>query len=67
MAFQIGDIVQLKSGGPHMTVTRSEDESISCTWFDKNQQRHDEGGFPPGALKAVSEPKPSSIAKRPAR
>ena len=67
MAFQIGDIVQLKSGGPPMTVTSSEGKSVSCTWFDKNQQRHDEGAFPPGALKAVSEPKPSSIAKRLAR
>ncbi len=56
--FQRGDTVQLKSGGPIMTVEEyeiwhdimggllnretqpsHETETVSCTWFDKNQRR----------------------------
>jgi len=42
--FKIGDIVQLKSGGPKMTVIEVREENeILCTWFDeKNKQ---EGGI----------------------
>jgi uncharacterized protein YodC (DUF2158 family) len=28
-----GDVVQLKSGGPHMTVQQTNDESAECVWF----------------------------------
>ena len=28
-----GDVVELKSGGPHMTVVRIENHSIVCQWF----------------------------------
>ena len=33
--FQIGDVVQLKSGGPWMVVTRKRDEeaAVYCEWF----------------------------------
>jgi uncharacterized protein YodC (DUF2158 family) len=32
--FQAGDVVQLKSGGPPMTVERIEsDGSLTCQWF----------------------------------
>jgi len=39
--FEVGDVVQLKSGGPLMTVTLTEDqtmqldggEKIACDWF----------------------------------
>lgn len=30
----IGDIVQLKSGGPPMTVTYVDDIRADCAWFD---------------------------------
>jgi uncharacterized protein YodC (DUF2158 family) len=39
--FEPGDIVQLKSGGPPMTVERigteekNGEETVSCTWFEK--------------------------------
>jgi uncharacterized protein YodC (DUF2158 family) len=45
--FEPGDIVQLKSGGPPMTVERigkeekTGEDTVSCTWFEKsgkNQQ-----------------------------
>jgi uncharacterized protein YodC (DUF2158 family) len=33
--FQVGDVVQLKSGGPSMTVYEvSRDGSLFCQWFD---------------------------------
>jgi uncharacterized protein YodC (DUF2158 family) len=32
--FQIGDVVQLNSGGPLMTVTHVGPGNIDCVWFD---------------------------------
>ncbi len=34
-----GDVVQLKSGGPVMTVEEVSGEGVFCTWFDKNKKR----------------------------
>ena len=46
--FSIGDVVQLKSGGPLMTVQGIGDYSMSglnpgvqCIWFDKNAKVED--------------------------
>ena len=42
--FKIGDVVQLKSGGPKMTVYEfsgrpgNEDFEVRCTWFEKSSQ-----------------------------
>ena len=43
MAFKVGDVVRLKSGGASMTVSRvfkSSDghEMVQCTWFDKPRE-----------------------------
>lgn len=36
---ELGDVVQLKSGGPKMTVEKiDEDGKLTCVWFDKNEQ-----------------------------
>lgn len=32
----IGDVVQLKSGGPSMTVDSVNDDSCKCSWFLSN-------------------------------
>ena len=34
VAITVGDVVQLKSGGPTMTVAWIEDHEAYCEWFD---------------------------------
>lgn len=39
--FNIGDVVELKSGGPQMTVRGYEpadSQEITCEWFDKDRK-----------------------------
>ena len=40
--FKVGDVVQLKSGGPWMTVEDVKGENIHCVWFgwDKEEGSH---------------------------
>ena len=56
MAFKIGDVVRLKSGGPAMTVTKVGDFGIrtiiKCTWFAEN--KNERGDFPPEALVPIA-------------
>ncbi len=57
MSFKIGDVVQLKSGGPLMTVTQvgsgiDGTPMIDCVWFDKTDQKF--GTFRAAVLKPVS-------------
>lgn len=55
-AFKIGDIVQLKSGGPKMTVTTVYDdvsETIGTSWFAGSKK--EKGTFPLQALTPVSD------------
>jgi uncharacterized protein YodC (DUF2158 family) len=45
MAFKVGDVVRLKSGGAAMTVSKlfkspEGREMVQCTWFDKQQREH---------------------------
>jgi uncharacterized protein YodC (DUF2158 family) len=37
MPFQPGEIVQLKSGGPLLTVVKVEDKRITCMWYAQEQ------------------------------
>lgn len=56
-AFKEGDVVQLKSGGPHMTVTdiapdMAGDMKVYCTWFgERNEQKHSQ--FKPATLDLI--------------
>ena len=34
--FKPGDVVELKSGSPKMTVYMASDENVWCTWYDFN-------------------------------
>jgi len=52
--FKAGDVVQLKSGGPEMTVTMAGKDSydaptVWCAWFEGTIQKN--ATFPPEALK----------------
>lgn len=53
---QIGDVVQLKVGGPIMTVDRDMgDEQYLCVWFDDKQERKAHV-FPVATLEKYEEP-----------
>ncbi len=52
--FNIGDTVELKSGGPLMTITGQEkgnkgNQQVMCTWFDREQNMKT-GVFPVQAI-----------------
>ncbi len=56
MDIRVGDIVKLKSGGPDMTVTRTENtqnDDIGVMWFDKAELQ--KGWFSVDALDMVQE------------
>jgi uncharacterized protein YodC (DUF2158 family) len=56
MAFKIGEIVQLKSGGPKMTVTgipTAHNEHYSTSWFAGAKLEH--GRFPQESLMAAKD------------
>jgi uncharacterized protein YodC (DUF2158 family) len=62
MAFNIGDVVQLKSGGPLMTVDNIDPhDMINCMWFDGREKKS--GVFPAATLKPVNN-SPMSAAPR---
>ena len=64
MPFKVGDVVQLISGGPSMTIIRTppgrskgypqrdDDNYVRCAWFDSDDNSKIQG-FPPAALKRV--------------
>lgn len=59
--FNVGDIVQLKSGGPKMTVEKIGAESydrsqVYCTWFSGS--KHAQNDFNPDTLVMAPEEKP---------
>jgi uncharacterized protein YodC (DUF2158 family) len=49
--FQIGDVVELKSGGPDMTVESIEEVKVLCIWFDKADMK--QARFPSDTLQKV--------------
>ncbi len=58
-----GIVVQLKSGGPHMTVSRirelNGETRVDCDWFEGTKAQH--GTFPPASLKVVTEERTTSV------
>ena len=57
--FKIGDIVQLKSGGPLMTVQKVRTDEVDCMWFDGSTLIKNTS-FP---LDTLVQPKPAKSAK----
>lgn len=49
--FKLGDVVQLKSGGPEMTIYRIDGSDIACTWFVKQEPKYN--SFPKEVLEKV--------------
>ena len=61
--FKAGDVVQLKSGGPNMTVERiNDDRSLWCVWFEGGKP--DYKAFPAVALKPAPSGAPPSAEER---
>ncbi|TZF85241.1 YodC family protein [Cognatilysobacter lacus] len=57
MKFKIGDVVQLRSGGPHMTVQNIGEyvvanPGVMCVWFDGSKKLEDV--FHPDSLELYS-------------
>jgi len=51
MNVKIGDVVQLKSGGPKMTVNEIANTQTNCVWFVGGSR--ESGNFDPEALEKV--------------
>ena len=54
--FRVGDVVQLKSGGPRMTVTSVDNDAagvptVWCTWFEGSNEKR--GSWPAYAVQAA--------------
>lgn len=49
MAFEVGDIVKLKSGGPQMTVSGRDIGQVCVVWFDAHDRLLEEW-LPPEVL-----------------
>lgn len=48
-SFQIGDVVELKSISPNMTVEKTDGSIVYCAWFSGHEVKRD--SFPADALK----------------
>ncbi|MCA0399386.1 MAG: YodC family protein [Proteobacteria bacterium] len=51
--FKIGDVVQMKSGGPAMSVVSTTDEKAECLWFAEGSETFQRDTFPMACLEAV--------------
>ena len=61
--FKPGDVVQLKSGGPAMTVGgRVAEDSVRCHWFDGATAMTEI--FPTAAIRLYEGPKPAAGVRR---
>ena len=53
-AFEIGDVVQLKSGGPNMTVSNAATSGIACVYYNQIKGEMVRETFYPAQLRQVS-------------
>ncbi|WP_238246382.1 YodC family protein [Methylobacterium iners] len=59
--FITGDQVQLKSGGPQMTVNAVYSDAVECAWF--TGAKSNKANFKPDALKPYEEEKNKDVKK----
>jgi uncharacterized protein YodC (DUF2158 family) len=52
----LGDTVQLKSGGPIMTIVKLTLKQVTCTWFDEHNTLQAATTFPRDAVKPALAP-----------
>lgn len=50
--FKMGDVVQLNSGGPLMTVSETNGNDVHCRWFIGNEEKS--SSFPSEMLKLAA-------------
>lgn len=63
MSFQIGDVIELKSGGPKMTVSAiSESGVLECTWFN-SENMIQTGHFNKALVQIYKKPRPRPLAR----
>jgi uncharacterized protein YodC (DUF2158 family) len=53
MAFSPGEIVQLKSGGPAMTVTAESADGVHCIWYGEASDELRTGVIPAACLEIL--------------
>lgn len=58
-ALKPGDLVQLRSGGPAMTLVSADESEVLCMWFDP-QEKCDSKAFPMHVLRAYRAPSDGS-------
>jgi len=59
--FKVGDLVQLRSGGPTMTVSSIYAGDVRCKWF--GGKKLESGSFPPASIiasKVIEDGKPKT-------
>ena len=68
MSLKVGDVVELRSGGPKMTVAAVKADRAFCVWFNRKDDYHEEktGEFLVATLKAYQSrgTVPSSVQER---
>lgn len=52
--FRLGDVVVLKSGGPHMTVEKVTEDGVEVMWFSNGELSSFGAQLQTGVLRAIT-------------
>jgi len=56
MKFKVGDVVQLESGGPRMTVIQIKEDKLRCRWYSQKDEKYFTRLFEVDSLEYPSRP-----------